>query len=370
MTGAMGPLTRYQADIESGKIQYDPVQEKALRKLDALAKAIVDYDHKVKQSEGLLSRLFAKPPKAPKGMYFWGGVGRGKTFIMDIFYDSLPMKAKKRVHFHRFMQGVHNRLTELRGEKNPLDLVAKEMARDYRVLCLDEFFVTDIGDAMILGNLLAGLFEEGVTLVTTSNIVPDGLYENGLQRDRFIPAINLLNRHTEVINIDHGVDYRLRTLEQAGLYHSPADDKADQALAKEFDRIAPDLDECEVNGEMEILGRQIPFVRECEDIAWFHFKALCGGPRSANDYIEIARCYHAVIITGIPKFRGDNDDEARRFINLIDEFYDRRVKLLVSAEVPITELYVAGQRRFEFERTESRLLEMQSHDYLAAAHLP
>lgn len=364
----MGPLKRYQADVQANRIQHDPVQEAALERLDQLAHSLAQYEAQLRGGNGLVSRLLKRRPEAPKGMYFWGGVGRGKTFIMDIFYDSLPTRAKKRVHFHRFMQGVHQQLKTMKGEKNPLDRIAVDMARDYRILCLDEFFVTDIGDAMILGNLLAGLFREGVVLVTTSNIVPDGLYENGLQRDRFLPAIKLLNTHTEVMNIDHGVDYRLRTLEQAGLYHVPADQTADQQLLKEFERIAPDLDECEIGGELEVLGRQIPFERECEDIIWFRFQALCGGPRSAHDYIEIARCYHAVVLTGIPKFTGHNDDEARRFINLIDEFYDRKVKLLVSAEVPITELYVEGQRRFEFERTESRLLEMQSHDYLAAAH--
>lgn len=364
----MTPLERYKAGIDAGDIQHDPVQEEAVRRLDRLAEEIVAYDKALAERSGLLKKWLSSPPQAPQGVYFWGGVGRGKTFIMDTFYDCLPIKGKHRAHFHRFMQSVHRRMGELEGEKNPLDRISEEMAERYRILCLDEFFVTDIGDAMILGNLMAGLFREGVTLVTTSNIVPDGLYENGLQRDRFLPAIRLLNKHTDVMNIDHGVDYRLRTLEQAGLYHSPAGEAADAALLKEFDRIAPDLDECEVNGELEILGRQIPYVRECEDIIWFRFQDLCGGPRSANDYIEIARCYHAVIITDVPKFTSHTDDEAKRFINLIDEFYDRRVKVLMSAEVPITELYVEGRRRFEFERTESRLLEMQSHDYLAAAH--
>lgn len=365
----MTPLSRYQAGVEAGNIQHDPVQEVAVRRLDHLYKELIEFDRAMQAKHGLIGRWFAKRPEAPRGLYFWGGVGRGKTFLMDTFYDVLPIKAKRRAHFHRFMQGVHQRLTQLKGEKNPLDRIAEEMARDYRVLCLDEFAVTDIGDAMILGNLLAGLFREGVTLVTTSNIIPDGLYENGLQRDRFVPAIKLLNKHTEVINIDNGVDYRLRSLEQASLFHNPADEASEQALLKQFESIAPDLDECEVNSELEVLGRKIPFRRECEDIIWFDFKELCEGPRSANDYIEIARCYHAVVITGVPRFTGDNDDAARRFITLIDEFYDRRVKLLVSAEVPILELYVKGRRRFEFERTESRLLEMQSHDYLAAAHL-
>ncbi|TGG90799.1 cell division protein ZapE [Natronospirillum operosum] len=362
------PLSRYQAGVETGDFQHDPEQEAAVRRLDRLYHELLAYDEAVQAYRKGLRRWFGASPKAPQGVYFWGGVGRGKTFIMDTFYDCLPLEAKHRAHFHRFMQFVHRRLTDLKGEKNPLDLIATEMAQQHRILCLDEFFVTDIGDAMILGNLLEGLFREGVVLVTTSNIVPDGLYENGLQRERFLPAIRLLNTHTDVINLDHGVDYRLRTLEQATLYYSPADEMSETRLREQFDRIAPDLEECQVSGTMEVLGRQIAYVRECEDIVWFRFQDICGGPRSANDYIEIARLYHAVVISGVPQFDADDDDIARRFINLVDEFYDRRVKLLVSAAAPITELYVAGQRRFEFERTESRLLEMQSHDYLAAQH--
>ncbi|MCH8553491.1 MAG: cell division protein ZapE [Natronospirillum sp.] len=363
------PLSRYQAGVEAGTYHHDPEQESAVRRLDQLYHEILAYDEALQSAKGLLKGWFGKRPEPPQGIYFWGGVGRGKTFIMDTFYDCLPIEAKHRAHFHRFMQAVHKRLTELKGEKNPLDRIAREMAQRYRILCLDEFFVTDIGDAMILGNMMEGLFREGVVLVTTSNIVPDGLYENGLQRDRFLPAIRLLNTHTQVINLDHGVDYRLRSLEQAALFHTPAGKEADEKLLQEFDSLAPDLEECEVQGEIEILGRHIPFQRECEDVIWFRFQDICGGPRSANDYIEIARTYHAVVISDVPRFGANDDDLARRFINLVDEFYDRRVKLLVSAAAPITELYVKGQRRFEFERTESRLLEMQSHDYLAAQHL-
>lgn len=365
----MTPLARYQAHIEQGTIQYDPVQEMAVKRLDELYIQLLDFDQALSSLGGRLRRVIGRKPQAPRGLYFWGGVGRGKTFIMDTFYDALSIDSKLRVHFHRFMQSVHQRLTELKGQKNPLDIIAKEMAEQYRVLCLDEFFVSDIGDAMILGNLLEGLTREGVTLVTTSNIIPDGLYPNGLQRDRFLPAIRLLNQHTEVINVDNGVDYRLRTLEQAVLYYHPADEAAERRLLERFESLAPDLEELEVAGQLEVLGRKIPFKRECEDVIWFDFAGICGGPRSQNDYIEIAKCYHAVMISGVPQFVGTNDDEAKRFINLVDEFYDRRVKLLVSAAAPITELYVEGRRAFEFERTESRLLEMQSHDYLAAAHL-
>lgn len=365
----MTPLARYQANVQQGLIQHDPVQEMAVKRLDVLHAQLVAYHRARSSVSGRFRKALGRKPKAPKGVYFWGGVGRGKTFIMDTFYESLALEAKLRVHFHRFMQTVHQRLTELKGQKNPLDIIATEMGQKYRVLCLDEFFVSDIGDAMILGNLLDGLMREGVTLVTTSNIIPDGLYPNGLQRERFLPAIKLLNTHTDVINVDNGVDYRLRTLEQAQLFYHPASSEHESMLLQRFESLAPDLDECRVDGHLEVLGRKIPFRRECEDVIWFDFAGICGGPRSQNDYIEIAKCYHAVVISGVPQFVGTNDDEAKRFINLVDEFYDRRVKLLVSAAAPITELYVQGRRAFEFERTESRLLEMQSHDYLAAEHL-
>lgn len=364
----MTPLERYQSSVDKGAIEFDPVQADAMKRLTVLYNELVAYERQLDSLAARVRGWFGAKPEAPRGLYFWGGVGRGKTFLMDLFYDSLPIRRKQRIHFHRFMQSVHRNLEAMKGEKNPLDRIAETMAQDTAVLCLDEFFVTDIGDAMLLGNLLDGLFREGVALVTTSNIEPDGLYENGLQRDRFLPAIRLLNRHTEVMNIDHGVDYRLRSLEQAPLFHTPNDETAHAELQRQFNSIAPDLEECEVNGTIDVLGRQIPFERECEDIIWFDFRRICGGPRSANDYIEIGRLYHAVVISGVPRFTRDLNDEARRFINLVDEFYDRSVKLLISADAPITELYVEGDRAFEFERTESRLLEMQSHDYLAAQH--
>lgn len=365
----MTPAKRYQARVDAGDIDFDPVQAAAIERLDQLHQELLYYERQRGSLRGKLKKLLGrKSEQAPQGVYFWGGVGRGKTFVMDIFYDSLPLQRKQRTHFHRFMQSIHRQLDERKGEANPLDAIAADMADRISVLCLDEFFVTDIGDAMLLGNLLAGLFHEGVVLVTTSNIEPDGLYANGLQRDRFLPAIALLNRHTDIINLDHGVDYRLRSLQQAPLYHYPANADAHEKLSGQFERIAPDLEECSVKGEIEILGRKIRYLRECEDIIWFDFKDICGGPRSANDYIEIARIYHAVVVSHVPAFTRSLNDEARRFINLVDEFYDRKVKLLLSAEHSITELYVDGDRAFEFERTESRLLEMQSHDYLAAQH--
>ncbi|KZY74369.1 ATPase, partial [Oleiphilus sp. HI0068] len=292
--------------------------------------------------------------------------GRGKTYLMDNFYESLPFEQKMRIHFHRFMQRVHQELTTLEGEKNPLHIVAKKLSDEARIICFDEFFVSDIGDAMILGGLMQELFANGVSLVCTSNIVPDGLYKDGLQRDRFLPAIDLVNKYTEVVNVDGGNDYRLRTLEQAELYHFPLDAQADINLDKYFKQLAVEAGSHEL--ELEINGRPLKALRHADDVVWFTFSELCDGPRSQNDYIEIAREFHAVIVSNVPQMSIDTDDQARRFINMVDEFYDRSVKVIISAEAPIHEIYQGGKLSFEFERTESRLLEMQSHEYLEQAH--
>ncbi|MGB1238603.1 MAG: cell division protein ZapE, partial [Pseudomonadales bacterium] len=324
-------------------------------------------------SGGLLAKLgraFKAPPKVEpvKGLYFWGGVGRGKTYLMDTFFDSLPFERKERTHFHRFMQRVHAELAQLEGEKNPLDIVAKNYAERARIICFDEFFVSDITDAMILGGLFERLFEHGVSLVATSNIVPSGLYKDGLQRARFLPAIKMLELHTEIINVDGGVDYRLRALEQAELYHTPLDDSADSSLNASFESLAPDLDEVVESELIEINGRNLQSRRCCEDVVWFDFPEICEGPRSQNDYIELAKLYHAVLVSNVPQMGRANDDAARRFINMVDEFYDSGVKLILSAEVAIFDIYTEGKLSFEIERTKSRLLEMQSHEYLARAH--
>jgi len=297
-------------------------------------------------------------------------VGRGKTYLMDSFYESLPFEKKMRSHFYRFMKRVHEELKTLDNEKNPLEIVADRIASEAVVICFDEFFVSDITDAMILATLLDGLFRRGVTLVTTSNIIPDGLYKDGLQRTRFLPAIALLNEHTEVVNVDGGTDYRLRSLEQAELYHSPLDDEADKSLYKSFYSLVPDKEEIVKQRDLDIEGRPIRCEYHAEDVVWFDFMALCDGPRSQNDYIEIAKEYHAVIISNIPALTEKKEDQARRFINLVDEFYDRSVKLIVSAENPLHEIYSGSRLSFEFERTVSRLLEMQSHEYLARPHKP
>ena len=251
-----------------------------------------------------------------------------------------------------------------------LEHVARRIADEARVICFDEFFVSDITDAMILGGLFELLFDYGVSLVATSNIIPDGLYKDGLQRSRFLPAIAMLNKHTQVVNVDGGVDYRLRTLEQAELYHSPLDVAADESLQRSFDQLNPDDQHVQLNFDLEINDRPIKVRSLSDDVAWFDFAELCDGPRSQNDYIELAREFHAVLIGNVPQLGGANDDQARRFINMIDEFYDRQVKLVITAAVPLEQLYAGGRLDFEFERTQSRLLEMQSHDYLALEHRP
>jgi cell division protein ZapE len=366
----MTPLERYKKDLERDDFSYDPAQEMAVKNLQRLYDDLIAAQHQPKK--GLMQRLSGKLRKEKvepvKGLYFWGGVGRGKTYLMDTFYDSLPFEQKMRTHFHRFMQRVHKELKALDGTPNPLVAIGKKYSQEARVICFDEFFVSDITDAMILAGLLEQLFANGVSLVATSNIVPDGLYKDGLQRARFLPAIDLLNRHTDVLNVDGGIDYRLRALEQAELYHCPLDSKADASLNTSFESLAPDLQEV-VEGEMvEVNGRPIRSRRCCEDVVWFDFKELCEGPRSQNDYIELAKVFHAVLVSNVPQLGRSNDDAARRFINMVDEFYDSGVKLILSAEKPIHEIYTEGRLSFEIERTQSRLLEMQSHEYLAREH--
>lgn len=369
------PLERYQKDLQRDGFQFDPAQEMAVKCLQDLYERLVAAREQEMRPRGFMHRLVSVFNPAPrreleKGLYFWGGVGRGKTYLMDNFFESLPFPEKMRAHFHRFMRRVHQELRQLDGQKNPLVIVADRIAEEVRVICFDEFFVSDITDAMILGTLMQLLFERGVTLVATSNIVPDGLYKDGLQRARFLPAIAMLNQHTRVVNVDGGVDYRLRALEQAELYHYPLDEAADTSLLRSFESLVPDKEEIRANVEIEVEGRSIPSRYEAEDVAWFDFKALCDGPRSQNDYIELAKEYHAVLVANVPQLGRETDDQARRFINLVDEFYDRSVKLIISAEKPLVEIYAGGKLNFEFERTTSRLLEMQSHQYLTMPHRP
>ncbi|MGO1461299.1 MAG: cell division protein ZapE [Marinobacter sp.] len=368
-TATQTPWQRYQEDLERPDFHKDPAQVDAVQRLQTLYDKLVEAESDRGKAMTKLRRKLKKGRQEPvQGLYFWGGVGRGKTYLMDTFFESLPFKRKMRVHFHRFMQRVHTELGKFKGEKNPLDLVAKKFARETRVICFDEFFVSDIGDAMILATLMDGLFKRGVTLVCTSNIAPDGLYKDGLQRARFLPAIALVKKYTDVVNVDGGVDYRLRTLEQAELYHFPLSEQTDASLRSSYEALA--VEAGKHSKSMEINGRKIPAQAHADDVVWFDFKDVCDGPRSQNDYIEMARQFHAIIVSNVPVLGGDKDDQSRRFVNMIDEFYDRNVKVIISAAAPITELYSGGRLSFEFERTESRLLEMQSREYLEAPHKP
>jgi cell division protein ZapE len=363
------PWQRYQADLQQEDFCHDPAQEQAVLLLQDLYERLVS--HPAELDSGLkvwVRKLRGAQIEPHIGLYLWGGVGRGKTYLVDTFFECLPFERKLRVHFHRFMQRVHAELVGLEGQKNPLEVVADRLSREARVLCFDEFFVTDIGDAMILGVLMQALFARGVTLVATSNIEPGNLYENGLQRQRFLPVIDLIERYTRVVNVDAGVDYRLRTLQQAELYHFPLDEGADSSLRDSFERLAPEPGKHWER--LEINNRYLTCRCVADDVAWFDFAELCEGPRSQNDYIELARIFHAVLISGVPEFGVDKDDQARRFVNLVDEFYDRNVKLVLAAAKPLLELYVGGKLEFEFQRTVSRLQEMQSYEYLAREHRP
>ena len=303
-----------------------------------------------------------------RGAYLWGGVGRGKTFVMDLFFETLPFDDKLRFHFHRIMYRVHRDLRQLKNHEDPLEIIAEDLASKARIICFDEFFVSDIADAMLLGKLLQALFRRGVTLVATSNTPPNNLYKDGLQRQQFLPAIDLLKTHTEVVNVLGPTDFRLRVLEQAEIYHSPLDPVATENLTSYFDQIAP---ETGTRGQpIEILGRDISTLRRADGIAWFDFLAICDGPRSQDDYIEIARSFQTVIVSDVPMLDRECEDQTRRFIAMVDEFYDRRVNLIISAAAPIESLYQGRRLTHEVERTRSRLQEMQSHEYLAAPHRP
>ncbi|MDX1561464.1 MAG: cell division protein ZapE [Gammaproteobacteria bacterium] len=362
------PKTAYRERIETGALEADPAQEPAVDALERLHDELVAAEQHAGTLKGRFDRLLGRPRPAVRGVYLWGGVGRGKTLLMDLLYHCLPFGQKRRQHFHRFMATVHSGLRRLSDEQNPLDLVADQIASETRIICFDEFFVSDIADAMILGNLFTALFERGVTLAATSNIPPDDLYRDGLQRQRFLPAIEAIKQHTEIVELEGNRDYRLRVLERADVYQTPADAAADEHLAEYFAAIAPD--EAERNGKIEILGRDIAFERMSDGVIWLKFDAICDGPRSQDDYIEFARTFQNVLVSEVPRLTVELENQARRFIALVDEFYDRRVKLILSADAPLDELYAGQKLEMEFERTRSRLLEMQSHDYLAAAHKP
>jgi cell division protein ZapE len=308
-------------------------------------------------------KRFINRPDAARGVYLWGGVGRGKSFLMDSFYSVVPLVRKTRVHFHEFMRDVHRQLDELKGIANPLDQVALRIAKKYRLICFDEFHISDIADAMILYNLLKSLFENGVSFIMTSNYAPDLLYPDGLHRDRMLPAIALLKSRMDILNVDAGLDYRKRAMEQVGSYITPLGAAADQALRTAFASVAESDDEAP---RVHIETREIKALRRAGSIIWFDFATLCGGPRSQNDYLEIASLFHTVILSGIPRMSAANSSEARRFTWLIDVFYDHKVKLLMSAEVEPELLYTQGMLVNEFHRTVSRIIEMQSREYMDA----
>ena len=351
----------YQAELKAGGYQSDPAQ---LRAIDALQRCADDWAAYKDKRSNSFKKLFNKPD-IPKGVYMYGGVGRGKSFLMDCFYNAVPIRRKTRLHFHEFMREVHRELAGLKGTVNPLDELGKRMARKFKLICFDEFHVADITDAMILHRLLAALFDNGVGFVTTSNFKPDDLYPGGLHRERILPAIELLNQRMEVVNVDNGTDYRRRTLEQVELYHTPLGPEADAAMNEAFTRLASGGDEDPV---LHIEAREIKARRRAGGVVWFDFKQLCGGPRSQNDYLEIASQFHTLLLSDVPHMPVRMASEARRFTWLVDVLYDRRVKFILSAEVAPELLYTEGPLAHEFPRTVSRLNEMQSAEYLALPH--
>ncbi len=365
----MNPKQYYQLRIASGEVLPDESQALVVDALQDLYERLIK--SKERESSGVLRKLLSRNSQKiipEKGLYIWGGVGSGKTWLVDIFYNQLPIKEKMRSHFHHFMSETHEALDKLKGQRDPLEIYAEQLSSKIQVLCIDEFIVIDITDAMILDQLLKALFARGVTLVTTSNTMPDDLYENGLQRSNFLPAIEMLKLNTRVIKLDTDIDYRLRYLERVKVYHTPLGPDVDQLLAEEFNQLSPE--DGSKGGSVHVFGRDIPIKRVADDIIWFDFMALCGPPRSQADYLELARCYHTVIISDVPILGSSLDDATRRFIYLIDEFYDRGVKLILSAALPPKLLYQGKRLSFDFKRVESRLLEMQSKAYLAMEHKP
>jgi cell division protein ZapE len=350
----------YQQTLAERGYTADPAQLRAVAALQRCQDEWADY--KARRSNAV-TKLLVRPP-LPRGVYMFGGVGRGKSFLMDCFFQAVPLTRKTRLHFHEFMREVHRELLELKGIPDPLEELGKRIAKRFRLICFDEFHVSDVTDAMILYRLLDSLFKNRVSIVTTSNFHPDGLYPNGLHRDRILPAIELLKAKLEVINVDNGFDYRRRTLDQAQLYHQPLGDEAEAALTATFEALAEARDE---DPRLQIEQRQIRARRRAGGVVWFDFAQLCGGPRSQNDYLELATQFHTLILSNVPEMPPRLASEARRFTWLVDVLYDRRVKLVISAAVPPEQLYADGPLAHEFPRTVSRLQEMQSQEYLSLA---
>lgn len=356
----VGVRALYEQTLAERGYSADPAQ---LRAVDALERCETEWaDYKARRSNAL-TKLVVRPP-IPRGVYMHGGVGRGKSFLMDCFFNAVPLTRKTRLHFHEFMREVHRELAELQGTVNPLFELGKRIAHRYRLICFDEFHVADVTDAMILHRLLESLFEHRVSIITTSNFKPDDLYPNGLHRDRILPAIELLKEKMEVISVDNGTDYRRRTLEQVAMYHAPLGKAADSQMTDAFNRLAESKDEPPV---LHIEHRELQARRKAGGVVWFDFKQLCGGPRSQNDYLELATQFHTVLLSGVPQMSPRLASEARRFTWLVDVLYDRRIKLIMSAEVAPELLYTEGPLAHEFPRTVSRLNEMQSAEFLALA---
>ncbi|PAA95327.1 cell division protein ZapE [Serratia fonticola] len=374
---AQSPLSRYQQALEAGEYQADAVQRQAVTQLDKIYQALQQLPAPAAANAGkrrnLLSRWLGKSEETTtqrpvQGLYMWGGVGRGKTWLMDLFFHSLPGDRKLRLHFHRFMLRVHEELTELQGQENPLEIVADGFKAQTDVLCFDEFFVSDITDAMLLATLLQALFARGITLVATSNIIPDNLYRNGLQRARFLPAIDLINEYCDVMNVDAGIDYRLRTLTQAHLYLTPLNQQTQDTMDHIFLKLAGHAgEEAPV---LQINHRPMPTLRAVEGVLAIDFHTLCEEPRSQLDYIALSRLYHSVMLYNVRIMGPLKENTARRFLALVDEFYERHVKLVIAAEASMFEIYQGEQLKFEFQRCLSRLQEMQSEEYLKLPHLP
>lgn len=370
------PLARYEQALSQGDFKPDDVQRDAITRLDAVQQALLARQPEPPASGkglfGRLSRLMGKEKtdaQTPvRGLYMWGGVGRGKTWVMDLFFQSIPGNRKLRLHFHRFMLRVHEELTQLQGQSDPLLIIADRFKAETDILCFDEFFVSDITDAMLLGTLMEALFARGITLVATSNIPPDELYRNGLQRARFLPAIEQIKQHCDVMNVDAGIDYRLRTLTSAHLWNSPLNEATHAEMERMFKALAGSArDDAPV---LEINHRQMATLGVSEGVLAIDFLTLCGEGRSQHDYIELSRRFHSVLLYDVPVMIYKTEDQARRFLALVDEFYERHVKLVVAAETSLFEIYQGTRLKFEYQRCLSRLQEMQSEEYLRLPHLP
>ena len=362
---------RYQEAIKQPDMVHDTIQQQTIEKLEALSQRLLNDDGRSFLNTIRKLAPFRSVQLEPvRGMYLWGGVGRGKTWLMNMFYENLDIEEKRRVHFHHFMSDIHDRLSSFndKKQKEPLQLIARELSAEFRLLCIDEFIVTNITDAMILSELLHALFRNQVCLVATSNRIPDDLYLNGLQRERFLPAIELIKKHSEVFHLDGGVDHRTSLLEQGDVYYFPASEELHQQIKQRMQELA--ITPIQESRVIQILKRDIQTLYCSDELAWFEFDAICSAPRAARDYIELAKRFNTVIISNIPLMDEYSDDQARRFIYLIDELYDRNVKLIASAVDAPQHLYHGDMLKFAFNRTSSRLIEMRSHQYLSRPHKP